>query len=150
MPEFLEIQANPYMISTDPSKLDVDAIAGMLSRSYWARGRTRQNLERALQNSLVFGLYEGIRQIGLARVVTDYGVFGYLCDVFVHEDYRGRGLGKWLVQTVMSHPDLQGLRRWILATQDAHALYRQFGWSALEHPDLIMEILKPNPGEESA
>ncbi len=150
MPEFLEIQANPYMISTDPSKLDVDAIASMLSRSYWARGRTRQNLERALQNSLVFGLYEGIQQIGLARVVTDYGVFGYLCDVFVHEDYRGRGLGKWLVQTVMSHPDLQGLRRWILATQDAHALYRQFGWSALEHPDLIMEILKPNPGEESA
>jgi len=145
-----DLHRSGFTISTDHSRLDVAAIADMLSRAYWARGRSLQKLERALQNSLVFGLYDGARQIGLARVVTDYAVFAYLCDVIVHEDYRGRGLGKWLMETVHAHPDLQGLRRWTLATLDAHGLYRQFGWGDLNQPERWMEILNPNPGEERA
>ena len=120
----------------------------MLSRSYWAKGRPRERTERALANSLVFGLYDGGKQIGLARVVSDYAIFAYLCDVIIHEDYRAHGLGKWLMQTVMSHPDLQGLRRWTLATRDAHGLYKQYGWSPLNGPERWMEILNPYPGEE--
>jgi len=92
-------------------------------------------------------LYDGEKQIGLARVVSDYAVFAYLCDVFIHEEYRTHGLGKWLIETVMSHPDLQGLRRWTLATRDDHGLYRQFGWDTMQNPDKWMEILRPFPGE---
>ena len=150
MSPWIESQRESFTISTDPSRLDVDAIADMLSRAYWAKGRPRQKLEHALQNSLVFGLYDGDRQIGLARVISDYAIFAYLCDVFIHEDYRSRGLGKWLMATVMSHSNLQGLRRWTLATTDAHGLYRQFGWAALDHPERWMEILNPYPGEERA
>jgi len=101
-------------------------------------------------NSLVFGLYDGPRQIGLARVVSDYAVFAYLCDVIVHADYRGRGLGKWLLQAVHTHPDLQGLRRWTLATRDAHGLYRQFGWHDLARAENWMERFAPFPGEDRA
>lgn len=122
----------------------------MLARAYWAKGRPLERTRRALENSLAFGLYDGARQIGLARVVSDYAIFAYLCDVFIHEDYRARGLGKWLIETVMAHPDLQGLRRWTLATKDAHDLYRQFGWDALANPEGWMEILRPFPGEERA
>ncbi len=139
MPQIIETHRNQFTISTDPSRLDVDAIADMLKRAYWAQGRTRERLERALANSLVFGLYDGDKQIGLARVVSDYAIFAYLCDVFVHEDYRARGLGKWLMQTVHSHPDLQGLRRWLLATRDAHSLYAQYGWKSLGDPGRWME-----------
>ena len=92
-------------------------------------------------------MYEGQRQIGLARVVSDYAIFAYLCDVFIHEEYRGRGLGKWLIETVLSHPDLKGLRRWTLATRDAHGLYRQYGFEALTEPERWMEIFSPFPGE---
>ena len=95
----------------------------------------------------MFGLYDGEKQVGLARVVTDYAIFAYLCDVFIHEDYRDHGLGKWLMQTVMSHPDLQGLRRWTLATRDAHGLYKQFGWDALGNAENWMEIFRPFAGE---
>jgi GNAT superfamily N-acetyltransferase len=135
----IETQRNSFTISTNPARLDHDAIADMLSRSYWASGRSRERLDRALANSLVFGLYDGDRQIGLARIVSDYAVFAYLCDVFIHEDYRGKGLGKWLMQTVHSHPDLQGLRRWLLATRDAHGLYAQYGWKPLHNPERWME-----------
>lgn len=148
MPQIIETHKENFTISTDPSRLDMDAIAEMLKRAYWASGRPRENMERAFKNSLVFGIYEGTKQIGLARVVTDYGVFAYLCDVFIHEEYRGHGLGKWLIETVMSHPDLQGLRRWVLATYDAHDLYSQYGWKLIENPDKWMEILNPFPGEE--
>jgi GNAT superfamily N-acetyltransferase len=122
----------------------------MLSRAYWAIGRPRECLERALQNSLVFGLYDGMRMIGLARVVSDFAVFAYLCDVVVHEEYRCRGLGKWLIETVHQHPALQGVRRWTLATLDAHELYRGFGWGDLSNPERWMEIVRPFPGEEQA
>jgi len=147
MPQILETQKDNFIISTDPARLNVDAICDFLTRAYWAAGRPRERTERAISNSLVFGLYDGEKQIGLARVVSDYAVFAYLCDVFIHEEYRTHGLGKWLIETVMSHPDLQGLRRWTLATRDAHELYRQFGWNDLQSPDKWMEILRLSPGE---
>lgn len=129
-----------FTISTDSSRLDVDAIADMLARSYWANKRTREQLERALRHSLTFGLYSGERQVGLARVVSDFSIFAYLCDVIVHEEYRGRGLGKWLMETVHNHPDLKNLRRWTLVTRDAHDFYRQFGWELLPEPERWMSI----------
>jgi GNAT superfamily N-acetyltransferase len=138
MPQLYETKRENFAISTDPSRLDVDAIADMLTRAYWAQGRTREMISRYLQHSLTFGLYNGPRQIGLARVVSDYTTFAWLCDVFIQEDYRGLGLGKWLMETVHSHPDLQGLRRWMLATKDAHGLYRQFGWVPLAPPERWM------------
>ena len=147
MPQLLEVHRDNFTISTDPERLDSDAIAEMLTRAYWAQGRPRERVDRALANSLVFGLYDGERQIGLARVISDYAIFAYLCDVFIHEDYRADGLGKWLMQTIHSHPDLQGLRRWTLATRDAHEFYRQFGWDMLANPDNWMEILNPFQGE---
>jgi GNAT superfamily N-acetyltransferase len=139
MPQIIETQRDNLLISTDPVCLDLDAITDMLSRAYWAEGRTREMIARYIQHSLVFGLYDGGRQIGLARVVTDYTTFAWLCDVFIHEDYRGQGLGKWLMKTVHAHPDLQGLRRWMLATRDAHGLYGQFGWKPLNNPNFWME-----------
>ena len=147
MRKIVEAHKDQFTISTDPSRLDVDAICDFLTRAYWAKGRPRERTERALANSLVFGLYEGEKQIGLARVVTDYAIFAYLCDVFIHEDYRAHGLGKWLMETVHSHPDLQGLRRWTLATRDAHELYRQFGWDSLANAESWMEIFRPFSGE---
>jgi GNAT superfamily N-acetyltransferase len=134
MPQLLETHRDRFTISTDPSRLDVDVITEMLARAYWAQGRTREMIARYLQHSLAFGLYDGSRQIGLARVISDYTTFAWLCDVFIHEDYRGHGMGKWLMETVHSHPDLQGLKRWMLATNDAHGLYSQFGWVPLEPP----------------
>lgn len=139
MPQIIESHRESFTISTDPARLDIDAIADMLTRAYWAKGRTREVIARYLQHSLTFGLFDGNRQIGLARVVSDYTTFAWLCDVFVHEDYRGLGLGKWLMETVHSHPDLQGLRRWILATRDAHGLYEQYGWTRLASTERWME-----------
>lgn len=147
MPQIIEVYRDRFTISTDPARLDHDAIADMLTRAYWAKGRARERTERALANSLVFGVYDGQKQIGLARIVSDYSIFAYLCDVFIHEDYRAHGLGKWLMQTIHGHPELQGLRRWTLVTRDAHSLYRQFGWKPLDNPDSWMEIFSPFPGE---
>lgn len=135
-----EIRRDRYTISTNPSRLDIDAIADMLARSYWANKRTRKQLERALKNSLVFGLYDGDQQIGVARIISDFAIFSYLCDVFIHEDYRGLGLGKWLMEAVHAYPDLQGLRRWVLVTRNAHDFYRQFGWKLLPQPERWMSI----------
>jgi GNAT superfamily N-acetyltransferase len=138
MPQLLETQRDDYTISTDPVRLDVDAIAAMLTRAYWAQGRTREMIARYAQHSLVFGIYHGEKQIGLARIVSDYTTFAWLCDVFIHEEHRGKGLGKWLMETIHGHPDLQGLRRWMLATRDAHGLYEQFGWTPLDNPERWM------------
>jgi len=138
MPQIIEIQKNAYIISTDSAKLDIDAIADMLKRAYWAQRRTREMIARYIQHSLVFGIYHDGKQVGLARIVSDYTTFAWLCDVFIHEDHRGRGLGKWLMETVHAHPDLQGLRRWLLATKDAHGLYQQFGWKLLDNPERWM------------
>jgi len=139
MPQIIESHRESFTISTDPARLNIDAIADMLTRAYWAKGRTREVIARYLQYSLTFGVFEGNRQIGLARVVSDYTTFAWLCDVFIHEDFRGLGLGKWLLETVHSHPDLQGLRRWMLATHDAHGLYEQYGWTPLASPERWME-----------
>lgn len=147
MLEVFESSRDNLTISTDPARLDVDAVTAMLGRSYWAKGRRREVVERSLRHSLVFGIYDGAQQVGLARVISDYTTFAYLCDVFIHEDYRARGVGKWLIGTVLAHPDLQGLRRWSLATQDAHGLYEQFGFTLLKNVERWMEIFNPAPDE---
>ena len=138
MPQIIETHKDNYTISTNPARLDMDAITEMLARAYWAQGRAPERIETSIINSLVFGIYEGDRQIGLARIVSDYATFAWLCDVFIHENHRGKGLGKWLMETIHAHPDLQGLRRWILATKDAHGLYQQFGWTPLTNPERWM------------
>jgi GNAT superfamily N-acetyltransferase len=134
-----ETHRDELLISTDPQRLNLDAICDMLSRAYWANGRSRELIARYLEYSLVFGVYDGARQIGLARVISDYSTFAWLCDVFIHEDYRGRGLGKWLMESILIHPDLQGLRRFVLATRDAHGLYAQYGFTPLASPERWME-----------
>lgn len=139
MLQIIETHRDQFTISTDPARLDIDAITDMLSSAYWAKGRTRDVIARYLQHSLTFGIYDGSRQIGLARIVSDYTTFAWLCDVFIHEDYRSHGLGKWLMETIHSHPDLQGLRRWLLATRDAHGLYAQYGWKPLANVERWME-----------
>ena len=139
--DYLHIEREGFTISTDPNRLDMDAICAFLARAYWAQNRSRPVTEQAIRHSLCFGLYEGERQIGFTRVVTDYATFAWLCDVFVEEAHRGRGLGKWLVETALSHPDLQGLKRWLLATRDAHELYRQFGFGEFGAPQRWMERL---------
>jgi GNAT superfamily N-acetyltransferase len=130
-------------VSTDPARFDLDAIHAFLSTSYWAEAIPRPLLERAIRNSLGFGLYEAGRQIGFARVITDRATFAYLCDVYVLPESRGRGLGQWLMECVMAHPDLQGLRRFSLVTRDAHALYRPLGFTEIENPGRHMEIARP-------
>ena len=132
-----------FTVSTDPARLDVDAVHAFLTTSYWAEGIPRETVERALRNSLCFGLYEGDRQTGLARVVTDGATFGYLCDVYVLPELRGRRLGTWLMECVMAHPDLQGLRRFFLVTRDAHEVYRPFGFTEIRSPERHMEIVRP-------
>jgi GNAT superfamily N-acetyltransferase len=147
MQRYFESHRDKFTISVDPARLDFDAICDFLRRAYWAKGRPREATERAYSHSLVFGLYDGSRQIGVARVLSDYAIFAYLMDVFVHEDYRGRGLGKWLLETIFEYPDLKNVRRWMLATSDAHELYARFGFESPGQPDLWMERLKPFPGE---
>lgn len=135
----MEWTKDKFIISDDASRLNVDVICEFLSRSYWADQRPRRVIEKSIQHSLKFGVYDGGRQIGFSRVVTDFSVFAYLCDVFIHEDYRGHNLGKWMMECIMSHPDLQGLRRWCLVTRDAHGLYSQFGFTELDGPSRWME-----------
>lgn len=130
-----------YLISTDSARLDVSAVHNYLSASYWAQGISREVVVRAIENSLCFGLYSGNEQIGFARVVTDKATFAYLCDVYILEAHRGKGLSKWLMHCVVEHPDLQGLRRFSLATRDAHGLYEKFGFMQLSKPESQMEIL---------
>ena len=137
-------ERSDYLISTDPAKFDLDAIHAYLVRAYWCEGIPRKTMERAIANSLCFALFHGESQVGFARVVTDSATYAYLCDVYVLEDHRGKGLGKWLMECLMSHPSLQGLRRFSLATRDAHNLYRQFGFRELSKPESKMEILRPD------
>ncbi|QEC65703.1 GNAT family N-acetyltransferase [Mucilaginibacter ginsenosidivorans] len=133
-----------YSISTDKSLIDFDAVYNYLeNESYWAKGVTAERLRKAIDNSMCFGIHKDGKQAGFARVVTDKATFAYLCDVFVLDAYRGIGLSKWLMQTIMEHPELKGLRRWSLATSDAHGLYQQFGFVPLSKPDNWMEIYTP-------
>lgn len=142
-----------FTISTDPARLEVAVVHSYLAHeSYWARNIPRETVERAIANSLNFGLYlPSGTQVGFARVVTDRATFAWLCDVFVLPDHRGLGLSKWLMEVVWAHPDLSGLRRQLLATLDAHGLYHQFGFGPLAAPERYLEIRKPNPyGAETA
>ena len=148
MPQIIETHRDQFTISTDPTRLDLDTICDFLKRAYWANTRPRERTERAIKNSLVFGVYDGKQQIGVARVVSDYSIFAYLCDVFIHEGYRTHGLGKWLIQTIMEHPDLIEMRRWVLVTNDAHGLYKQFGFTSIEDPEHWMQYFKRFPGEK--
>jgi GNAT superfamily N-acetyltransferase len=132
-------------ISTDKTLLDIDAVHDFLANeSYWAKTRSPEQKRTAIENSLCFGLYDGGRQIGFARVVSDFATFAYIGDVYVLEEYRGRGFSKWLMRTIVEHPQLQGLRRWVLATRDAHGLYEQFEFAALRHPERWMERTAPD------
>ena len=132
------------VVDDDPARLDMEVIHGFLANAYWSQGIPRETVERAVRNSLCFGLYEGDRQVGFARVVTDRATFAYLADVFVLESHRGRGLSKLLVAEILGHPSLQGLRRWVLATRDAHSLYAQYGFKALSAPERFMELHDPD------
>ena len=128
-----EERNDEFLISTDPSLLHVDIIHKYLSEeSYWAQNIPIKVVRKSISNSLCFGLYEKEKQIGFARVVSDQATFAYLADVFILEKYRGKGLAKWLINTIQAHPGLQGLRRWMLGTRDAHSLYEQFGWTILD------------------
>jgi N-acetylglutamate synthase-like GNAT family acetyltransferase len=137
-------QRREFEISTDPARVDVHAVHGFLTHSYWARGIPLETVRRSIENSLCFGIYTGKGQIGFARVITDRATFAYLADVFILPEYRGRGLSKWMLECILAHPDLQGLRRWMLATQDAHGLYAQYGFSAMKAPERWMEIHRPD------
>lgn len=160
---------SPFLISTDQSLLDIDAIHGFLSTCYWSPGITRSRLDRAIRNSLCFGVYDTGKPrpiaaaepasfldsvelpdesesslpslVGFARIITDAATYAYLCDVFILESHRGRGLSKWLMKTILAHPDLQGLRRFCLMTKDAHGLYAQHGFAPMADPSRYMEIL---------
>ncbi|MDM7922843.1 MAG: GNAT family N-acetyltransferase [Pyrinomonadaceae bacterium] len=141
----MELKRGDLVISTDKRLLDVGAIHRFLvEESYWARERSEEQTRTAIENSICFGLYHGGKQIGFARVVSDRATFAYLGDVFVLNDYRGQGLSKWLMQVIVEHPELQGLRRWILATRDAHGLYEQFEFASLRFPERWMEKTAPN------
>lgn len=144
----MELRRGEFTISTDPDRIDLDVVFDYLAgESYWSHGIARERLARAIRHSLCFGLYEGERQIGFARVVSDRATFAYLCDVFLLETHRGRGLGGWLMQSVAAHPELAGLRRWLLVTRDAHSFYEQVGWRRLERPERFMAIERAGAAE---
>jgi len=138
-----------YSISTDKDRLNVELVHDFLANiSYWAKGRSFEIVLRSLENSLNFGLYKDDLQIGFARVVTDYATFAWLADVFILDEHRGQGLAKWLMEVIVSHPELRGLRRWFLATKDAQGLYRRFGFTALKDPGRWMEKFEPTVSGE--
>lgn len=137
-----EFYREDYVISTDPSRLDLPWIHNYLSNdAYWSRGITFQVFRKSVENSLCFGVYHQATQVGFGRAISDLATFAYLSDVFIAESYRRRGLGKWLVDCILGYPELQGLRRWMLATTNAHGLYKQYGFTPLRRPESIMEII---------
>ena len=136
-------QRGRYLISTDPERLDVQAVQDFLRSSYWAEGIPLEVVERSLRGSLCFGLYAAESQVGFARVVTDHATFAYVCDVHVVPPHRGQGLGRWLMECVLRSPRLQGLRRWMLVTRDAQRLYQQVGFQPVADPARVMEIVRP-------
>jgi N-acetylglutamate synthase-like GNAT family acetyltransferase len=145
MTAMVVMKTGRFLISTDRSQLDVDAIHRFLARSFWAAEIPRATVVRAIENSLCFGVYDGAGQVGFARVISDFATYAYIADVFILEPYRERGLGKELMASIMAHPDLQGLRRWSLGTRDAHGLYAQFGFTPVDNPSpIMMEIVDPD------
>ena len=136
-----------YTISTEKSRLDIGVIHWFLDTSYWAAGRSVETIRRSIENSMSFGVYKADQQVGFARVITDYATFAWIADVFVLEPHRGKGLSKWLMEVMIGHPELQGFRRWVLATKDAHDLYRKFGFTELKRPERWMERHDPKTAE---
>lgn len=128
-----------YTISTEKGRLDIAVVHGFLAGSYWAAGISRAVVERSIEHSLCFGVYHDRQQVGFARVITDFATFAYIGDVFIIEEYRGKGLSKWLVEVIAEHPELQGLRRWLLLTRDAHGLYERIGFARARTPERVME-----------
>jgi GNAT superfamily N-acetyltransferase len=138
-----ELHDGEVVVSCDAAKLEHDRIHAFLTASYWAEGVSRETVERSIENSIPFGVYVSGEQVGFARVITDRASYAYLADVYVEEEHRGKGLAKVLMRAVMDHPELQGLRRWLLGTRDAHGLYRQFGFTDLQVPERWMEKAAP-------
>jgi len=134
---------NGYTLSTDPARLDLGVIHGFLTNSYWAKGIPRDVVARSIENSLCFGVYEGTKQVGFARVISDFATYAYIGDVFILESHRGRGLSQWMMECIMNHPELQNLRRWTLLTRDAHGLYAKFGFTPVAKPERYMELHNP-------
>jgi len=138
-----------FLVSTDNSMLDINMIHHFLGQlSYWGKNISLQTVKTSIENSLCFGVYQQHKQVGFARVITNFATFAYLCDVFILPDYRKKGLSKWLIQNIRNHPNLQKLRRLVLATADAHGLYEQFGFSRMKNQDRWMEIFQPQQQEE--
>ncbi|MGA8314149.1 MAG: GNAT family N-acetyltransferase [Terriglobales bacterium] len=141
--QITEHRKGKFVISTDEERLDLEMVHGFLTESYWAEGISREVVARSIENSLCFGVFCDGKQIGFARVISDFATFAYVGDVFVLESYRGYGLGKWLMECIVGDPRLQGLRRWTLLTRDAHGLYGQFGFTPLKRPERYMELHDP-------
>lgn len=139
-----QFKTKNILISTDKRKLNVNFIHYFLSNSYWSPGIPKKLVQRSISNSLCFGIYYKNKQIGFARVITDFTTFGYLADVFIAEEFRGNGYSKLLMKAILKHPDLQNFRRWMLATRDAHELYKQFGFTSIPNPENFMQIHKPD------
>lgn len=135
-----ELKLGRFELTTDKSRMQIDAIYRFLQKSYWANKRSIEIIKKSIEHSLPFAIFDGEKQIGFARVISDFSTFGWIADVFVDEEYRGQGLAKWLMESILAHPDLQGMRRWVLATKDAHILYSKFGFTALNKPERWMEI----------
>jgi GNAT superfamily N-acetyltransferase len=138
-----EQRRGEFLLSTDRGRLDLSVIHGFLTACYWAKGIPREVVARSIENSLCFGVYKQMQQIGFARVISDFATYAYIGDVFVLEAFRGHGLGKWMMEAIMKHPQLQGLRRWSLVTRDAHSLYQPLGFTPLKKPENYMELHNP-------
>ena len=140
MYQIVEYKKDDFYITTDFESIDFDAVCSLLGKSYWANSRKRDVIIKSFKNSLSFSLFHNDKQIGVVRVITDYATFAYLCDVIIDEEYRHKGLGVWFLECVFKHPELQSLRRWCLATKDAHELYKKFGFENLSNPERFMEV----------
>ncbi len=137
-----EFRRDAFTITTDRKRLNFDFVYNFLATAPWCNGISRDRVEKAIQNSFCFGVYEGDQQVGFARVITDFATFSYVCDFFISESHRGRGLAKWLISTVLECPDIAALQRTCIVTAEAHGLYRQMGFMGVQRPDAYLEVLK--------
>jgi GNAT superfamily N-acetyltransferase len=145
MQTLFERKFGRFELTTDKTRMQLDVIYRFLQKSYWANKRSVQAIQRSIEYSLPFGIFDGDKQIGFARVISDYSTFAWIADVFIDEEYRGQGLSKFLMESMLAHPELQDLRRWVLATKDAHTLYSKYGFTPLNKPERWMEIdFQPN------